>query len=147
MWTGEYIQKLDNKGRVVVPQKFRGSLGDVFCITKSLDGCLSIYDKTEWDKFEEEIAKLPYSDKRARDIKRFTLGSKEELEIDKQGRILIPLTLRNSSHMVEDIIFLGVGDHIEVWSKEDFDEKCNFEDSDSLAEELDGLWKDLRDNV
>lgn len=147
MFTGEYLQKLDSKGRVVVPQKFRSNLGEIFYITKSLDGCLSIYEKNNWESFQKKLEALPYTDQRARDLKRFTIGSCQELEIDKQGRILIPLTLRNVAKMKTDIVFVGVSDHIEVWDKKSFDSNCSFEDSDKLSKEMEGLYKDLGMNV
>lgn len=139
MFTGLFYQKLDSKGRVVVPGKFRALLGEVFVITKSLDGCLSIYEKNSWALMEEKLNSLPYTDHRARTLKRFLLGASEELTVDKQGRILIPQALRIESKLDVDLVFLGVGDHIEVWDKNAYDNNDIFKDNDRLAESMEGL--------
>ena len=147
MFTGTYIQKLDNKGRVVIPIDYRDMLHDCFFITRSLDGCLSIYEKESWEKFEEELSKLPYTDERARLLKRFTLGSSVKVEIDKQGRILIPQILREAAKLNDDIVFVGVSERIEVWDKESFDKNNNFFDDEDIARKIEGLWKDTGLNV
>lgn len=139
MFTGEFNHTIDAKGRVIVPNKFRNLLGEDFVVTKNLDGCLAIYDKNSWDELEKKLNVLPLTDNRARMIKRFILGGSEVLVADKQGRILIPIALRKYAQLNEDIVFLGVGDHIEIWDKKTFDETNDFTDFETISKNLEGL--------
>ena len=93
MFMGEYNHTIDAKGRLIVPSKFREILGDVFVVTKGLDGCLFVYDNEEWKLFEEKLRALPITNKEARQFVRFFLAGAAEVEVDKQGRILIPRDL------------------------------------------------------
>ncbi len=88
MFMGEYNHTIDAKGRLIIPSKFRESLGDIFVVTKGLDGCLFVYDNAEWNVFEEKLKSLPLTNKDARKFVRFFLAGAAEVEVDKQGRIL-----------------------------------------------------------
>ena len=90
MFMGEYNHTIDTKGRVIVPSKFRETLGDEFVVTKGLDGCLFVYDNQEWTAFEEKLKALPITNKDARAFVRFFLAGAAGVEVDKQGRILLP---------------------------------------------------------
>ena len=90
MFMGEYNHTIDAKGRLIVPSKFREALGDTFVVTKGLDGCLFVYDNEEWQAFEEKLRSLPITNKEARQFARFFLAGAAEVEVDKQGRILVP---------------------------------------------------------
>ena len=74
MFMGEYNHTIDAKGRLIVPSKFREQLGDEFVVTKGLDGCLFVYDNTEWKKFEEKLQALPLTNQNARKFSRFFLA-------------------------------------------------------------------------
>ena len=139
MFTGEFNHTIDTKGRMIVPNKFRNLLGDSFVVSKSLDGCLSIYDKSKWDELEKKLNSLPFTDKRARELKRFILGSGSVCETDKQGRILIPMPLRKSANLNQNVILIGVGDHIELWDEEMFNKNNDFSDYEKMAENMEGL--------
>ena len=139
MFTGEFNHTIDAKGRMIVPNKFRNLLGDSFVVSKSLDGCLSIYDKSKWDELEKKLNSLPFTDKRARELKRFILGSGSVCETDKQGRILIPMPLRKSANLNQNVILIGVGDHIELWDEEMFNKNNDFSDYEKMAENMEGL--------
>ena len=97
MFMGEYNHTIDAKGRLIVPSKFREQLGDEFVVTKGLDGCLFVYDNTEWKKFEEKLQALPLTNQNARKFSRFFLAGASACEVDRQGRILLPSVLRDSS--------------------------------------------------
>ena len=99
---GEYNHTIDTKGRIIIPSKFRDTLGDDFVITKGLDGCLFVYDKTEWQVFEEKLKSLPLTNKDARQFVRFFLAGAALVEVDKQGRVLIPLVLREFAGIEKD---------------------------------------------
>ena len=139
MFTGEYNHTIDQKGRLIIPNKFRNLLGDVFVITKSIDDCLEIYDKETWDKFSEKINSLPYSNQNAREFKRIFIGRACELAPDKMGRVQLTVALRNVANLKQDVTFLGVGDHIEVWDTNTFKEKNKLDDSDELSRKMEGL--------
>ncbi|MDE6404027.1 MAG: division/cell wall cluster transcriptional repressor MraZ [Lachnospiraceae bacterium] len=136
MFMGEYNHTIDAKGRLIVPSKFREILGDVFVVTKGLDGCLFVYDNEEWKRFEEKLRSLPITNKEARQFVRFFLAGATEAEVDKQGRILIPNVLREFAALTKDVVLVGVGSRIEIWGKERFEDVAAFEDMDEIAEHM-----------
>lgn len=136
MFMGEYNHTIDAKGRLIIPSKFREILGDAFVVTKGLDGCLFVYDNEEWKRFEEKLRSLPITNKEARQFVRFFLAGATEAEVDKQGRILIPNVLREFAEITKDVVLVGVGSRIEIWSRERFEETASFEDMDEIAEHM-----------
>ena len=89
MFMGEYNHTVDAKGRLIVPSKFREQLGDEFVVTKGLDGCLFVYENSEWKALEEKLHALPLTNANARKFSRFFLAGATACEVDKQGRILL----------------------------------------------------------
>ncbi|SUY47233.1 cell division protein MraZ [Clostridium putrefaciens] len=140
MFMGEYQHAIDNKNRIIVPSKFRENLGDKFVITKGLDGCLYIYDMDEWDLLQEKLKKLPLTSKDARAFVRFFFSGANEVQLDKQGRALIPQNLIEYCKINKEIISIGVMSRIEIWSKERWDEynETNI-DYDEVAEKMSEL--------
>ena len=136
MFMGEYNHTIDAKGRLIVPSKFREALGDTFVVTKGLDGCLFVYDSEEWQAFEEKLRSLPITNKEARQFARFFLAGAAEVEVDKQGRILVPNILREFAQISKDVVLIGVASRIESWSKERFEGMASFEDMDEIAEHM-----------
>ncbi len=136
MFMGEYNHTIDAKGRVIVPSRFRETLGDEFVVTKGLDGCLFVYDNKEWAAFEEKLKSLPITNKDARAFVRFFLAGAASVEVDKQGRILLPGSLREFAALMKDVILIGVGSRIEIWSKEKWEAAASFEDMDTIAEHM-----------
>jgi MraZ protein len=136
MFMGEYYHSIDPKGRLIIPTKFREALGESFVITKGLDGCLAIYPKKEWENFEGKLSDLPYTDKRARTFSRFFISGACDLELDKQGRILVPGPLREFAHLEKDVVLAGTLSRIEVWDKETWEKMSAFDDMESLAQEM-----------
>lgn len=141
MFMGEYSHTIDAKGRIIVPVKFRESLGDNFVVTKGLDNCLFVYTKEDWQKFEEKLRALPLTNKDARKFTRFFLAGAAEMEVDKQGRILIPSVLREFAALEKDVVFVGVGSRIEIWNRAGWDESISGydDDMDEVAENMDSL--------
>ncbi|ROR30735.1 MraZ protein [Mobilisporobacter senegalensis] len=135
MFMGEYNHSIDTKGRIIVPAKFRESLGDEFVVTLGLDGCLFVYPNEEWQKFIVELKKLP-GNKEARQLQRYFMAGAANCEVDKQGRILIPQKLREHAGLEKDIIFVGVLSKIEIWSKERWDVNNNYDNMDEIAEHM-----------
>ncbi len=136
MFMGEYNHTIDAKGRLIIPSKFRESLGYTFVVTKGLDGCLFVYDNEEWNAFEEKLKSLPITNKEARQFVRFFLAGAAEVEVDKQGRILVPNILREFAQISKDVVLIGVASRIEIWSKERFDGMAAYEDMDEIAEHM-----------
>lgn len=136
MFMGEYSHSIDEKGRLIVPSKFRELLGDKFVLTKGLDGCLSIYTMDEWENFEKKLQTLPLNNKNARKFARFFVAGAALCEVDRQGRILVPQTLREFAGLEKEVIFTGVLNRIEVWSKAMWEENNNYDDMDAIAEDL-----------
>ena len=108
MLMGEYNHTIDAKGRLIVPAKFREVLGDEFVVTKGLDNCLFVYPNDEWQKFEEKLQTLPLTNKNARQFTRFFLAGAASVEVDKQGRILLPSVLREFAGLEKDVVFAEV---------------------------------------
>ena len=118
---GEYNHTIDPKGRVIVPVKFREKLGDSFVVTKGLDNCLQVMDEKEWNKFSESFISAPYVDPDARKFTRFMFAGATDVEVDKQGRILIPQNLREYAGLTKDVVLVGIYNKVEIWSKERWD--------------------------
>lgn len=136
MFIGEYSHSIDEKGRLIIPSKFREDLGTEFVVTKGLDGCLFIYADREWKILEEKLCALPLTNKDARAFARYMLAGATGVELDKQGRILIPQVLRNFAKLDKDVTLIGVGGRIEIWNKELW-ENASFDDNmDEIAEKM-----------
>ncbi|MBR6148683.1 MAG: division/cell wall cluster transcriptional repressor MraZ [Lachnospiraceae bacterium] len=136
MFMGEYNHTIDPKGRVIVPAKFRDALGEHFVVTKGLDGCLFVYDEKEWTLFEEKLKTLPITNKEARAFVRFFLAGAAEVETDKQGRILLPSVLREYAELEKDVVLIGAGGRVEIWSKGRWDRTAQFDDVNEIAEHM-----------
>lgn len=131
VFMGEYNHTIDSKSRLIIPAKFRESLGDEFVISKGMDGCLFVYSNEDWKAFEEKLAELPVTNKEARTFTRFFLAGAASVEVDKQGRILLPANLRTFAGIDKDAVLVGVGKRIEIWSKEKWN---SFEVDDNIDE-------------
>lgn len=136
---GEYSHTIDAKGRVIVPAKFREELGEGSVITKGLDGCLFVYPKEEWQKFEEKLRQLPLNQQNARKITRFFLAGATGCEIDKQGRVLLPAVLREFAELEKDVVMVGIMNRVEIWSKERWNSANAFDDMEEVAEQMNDL--------
>ena len=136
MFMGEYNHTIYAKGRLIIPARFRELLGEEFILTKGLDGCLSIYPMDAWEAFETKLRALPLTNKNARTFTRFFVAGATNCELDKQGRILVPQTLREFAGLEKEVVLTGNLDRIEIWSKEKWSENCNYDDMDNIAESM-----------
>lgn len=140
MFIGEYQHGLDAKNRIIIPAKFREKLGMNFVITKGLDGCLYAYPTSEWSKLEEKLKSLPLTNKDARAFTRFFFSGASEIELDKQGRGLIPQNLIEYASIKKEIVSIGVLSRVEIWSKEKWQEYNESGiDYDAIAEKMNDL--------
>lgn len=124
MLIGSYLGSLSEKRRVAVPKKFLDSLGKKPIIAKWYEDCLILVGSDFWNRLFSRLT----GGKKAislgvRDIERFILGSAFEIEPDEQGRIIIPELLANYARLEKEIVFVGLGDRVEIWPKEVWDEK------------------------
>lgn len=138
MLMGEFHHNIDEKGRLIIPSKFRYELGDKFIVTKGLDGCLFVYPRKEWDDIVSKLRVLPFTKKDARVFMRFFLSGATECEFDKQGRINITSPLAEYADLTKECVIIGVNDRLEIWSKNRFEEffTDNEESLSDIAENL-----------
>ena len=138
MFKGEYSHSVDAKGRIIMPAKFREILGDMFVVTKGLDGCLFVYPNDEWENIENKFREIPLTTKDARKFSRFFFAGAADCEVDKQGRVLIPSVLREFAGLNKEVVLVGVLNRIEIWSKERWQEN-EYDDMDEVAEHMAAL--------
>ncbi len=122
MFMGEYRHNVDEKGRMIVPAKFRDSLGSSFIVTRGLDRCLFVYPQNEWSKLENKLKTLPFTKKDARAFTRFFFSGATECELDKQGRVNIASPLREYAKLDKECVVIGVSNRVEIWSKSIWEE-------------------------
>lgn len=139
MFMGEYNHSIDAKGRLIIPSKFREMLGDEFVVTKGLEGCLFVFEKYEFESFMDKLNEKSDLEAKVRKIKRFFISGAQEMEPDKQGRMLVPPTLREYAGLEKEVVFAGVGGHIEIWDKSKWDDVTSFDDINDIAEELSSI--------
>ena len=141
MLLGEFQHNLDSKGRVAVPVKFRNKLSAGAIITRGLDHCLFIFSSNEWETLAQKLISLPLAQANSRAFVRLMLAGAMDVELDKQGRILIPDYLREYAGLKKQIIFAGLYNRIEIWDNENWKQyKSKTEaSSDEIAEKLSEL--------
>lgn len=117
MFIGEYTHKLDGKGRLLIPKKFREDLQDGAVVTRGLDDCLFLYTQKEWEKLAEKLADLPFSQSNSRAFTRLMLAGAMDVEVDSKGRIIVPEYLREFADFEKEVVIAGLYDRLELWDK------------------------------
>lgn len=115
---GTHEHRVDSKGRMVLPSRFREELGDSLVATVGMDSCVSIYGVHGWKAFFEKLSGLSSAKASCRDVKRLLMASAVDVEVDSMGRILIPSFLRGHASIDREVAVIGVGDHVEIWDRE-----------------------------
>ena len=115
---GEYKHNLDDKGRLAIPAKFRNSLKKGAVVTRGLDSCLFLYTKDEWNKLAEKLAALPISQANSRAFARLMLAGAMDVEVDKQGRVILPEYLRQFAGLKKGVVVAGLYSRLEIWDEE-----------------------------
>lgn len=118
MFIGEYSHSLDNKGRIAIPVKFRKELTGGAVVTRGLDNCLFLYTKNEWSKLAEKLAALPISQSNSRAFARLMLAGAMDVEIDNQGRAILPEYLRQFAGLKKNVVIAGLYSRLELWDEE-----------------------------
>ena len=138
MFMGEFHHSIDEKGRIIIPVKFREELGNKFIVTRGLEQCLFIYSYQEWNNIIEKLKQLPFTSKDARTFTRMFLSGATECEIDRNGRINISQILTKYAKLEKDCVIIGVNERIEIWSKNNFDTfyNTNIDNFSEIAENL-----------
>jgi len=117
MFIGEYFHNLDDKGRLAIPAIFRRELAKGAVVTRGLDNCLFLYTKKEWEKLAEKLAALPISQSNSRAFARLMLAGAMDVEVDKQGRVVLPEYLRAFAGLKKNTIIAGLYSRIEIWDE------------------------------
>ena len=135
---GTYYHNIDAKGRMNFPTKLREILGTTFYVTKGLDQpCLTVCSAAEWERLAAKVAAIPES--KGGQLRRWLFSGAGVLTPDKQGRVLIPQDLRQFAGLEKDVVLVGVGSRVEIWSKDKWIEANTFDDMEEIAEHMEGL--------
>ncbi len=138
MFLGRFENKLDEKGRLSMPAKFRARLAEGFVLTRGFEQCLTVFPMTEWQNLAETLARFPVTDQKARSLRRVLFAQAADTELDKQGRVLIPEYLREAAGLGADVIVAGMDGYIEIWDVEAWREmeRRNEENATEIAQSL-----------
>ncbi len=140
MFIGEYRHTVDEKGRLAVPSRFRAELAEAPVITRWLDSCLAIFPRAEFDRLAERVAALPLGDANARSFRRHVFAHAFEVELDRQGRVLVPPSLREWASLSNEAVVVGGHDHVELWTPDAWASySAAMSAPEVLAEHLQGL--------
>ena len=141
MFIGEYHHTIDDKGRIIIPAKFREELGENFIITRGIENCLYVYSKTNWDEICNKLNSLPFTKKDARTFNRFFMSGATNVELDKQGRVNVTYPLVNYANIKKDCVIIGTGDRLEIWSQEAWNDFFN-STKDSMSDIAENLFNE-----
>lgn len=138
MLIGEFETRLTDKNRLAVPKKFRTEFVGNLVISRGYEGCLILLDESRWQALIERITRSSILNVSVRDTLRFLLGGAFELELDSQGRFVMPTPLREYAKVDIDVIFIGISNWVEVWDKQIWQDKLTKLQSNAsdIAEEL-----------
>lgn len=138
MFLGEFQHSIDDKGRIIIPAKFRDALGTDFIVTRGLDNCLFVYPRQEWALLEQKIKSLPSMAANARAFSRLLFSGASECEWDKQGRVNVPNHLREYAKLDKECTVIGVSSRVEIWDKATWEEysRQSADSFNEIAEKL-----------
>jgi len=138
MFIGEYQHNIDQKGRMAVPVKFRKQVSGGAVITRGLDACLFVFTKDEWEKLAQKLSVLPLTQSNSRAFARLMFAGAHDVELDSQGRILVPDHLRTYAGLTKKVIVAGVFNRLEIWDSSKWGEYKNKTERDSgeIAQQL-----------
>jgi MraZ protein len=141
VFLGEFDHTIDEKGRVAVPARFREELREGLVVTRGFDRCLQAFPRPTWQGLAERISALSLGNEEARSLRRLIFSGAAELEVDRQGRILIPQNLREYAGLKEQILIAGMNTYFELWSRERWNTVLETLDSkaSAIAEHLAAL--------
>jgi transcriptional regulator MraZ len=129
-FSGKYYYTIDPKGRIIIPAPFRETITSnynpkLYVVNAAFDKCLHIFPQEEWNRLEEKVRQLPRMHEEVRFFMRRVIASAQEVEMDKQGRILIPAAHRADAGLNSDIVMVGLIEKIELWDKKEWEAAVN----------------------
>lgn len=137
MLLGTYRHQLDQKNRFRIPAKLKASLGENFVLTKGTEGCLFLFSKKELEEnIFNKVSNISIFDEKAQRPLRLLFSSAHDAEEDNQGRILLQAELKNYAEIEKNIVFVGVGRRVEVWSEEKWNRYSQGNDFDKVVKQL-----------
>lgn len=137
-FTGEFRHTIDAKGRLIVPVRMRDELGDEVVLSRWLDPCIAIWSPDEWGAIEAKLRAQPAGSSAARRLVRKIAASAHPDHVDKQGRVTVPLHLRELAGITRDVVVVGALNRAEVWSPDRYEQQELEEGQlEELAEDLD----------
>jgi MraZ protein len=140
VFTGEYRHSVDDKGRIAVPAKFRSQLAGGAVVSRWMEPCLAIHTREGWDALAERIATLAVTNAESRRFQRYLFANAVEVELARQGRVLVPSYLREPVDLEGEAVVVGSRDHAEIWAPDRWDEyRKEFDDPGRLAAAISGL--------
>lgn len=141
MFLGEFEHTIDDKGRVAIPARFREELAEGLVLTRGFDRCLQAFPRPAWQRLAERVSALSLGNEEARLLRRLLFSGAAEVEVDRQGRILIPQNLREYGALAEQVVITGMDTYFELWSSERWQGVLEKLDSagNSIAEQLAAL--------
>ncbi|MBO5929209.1 MAG: division/cell wall cluster transcriptional repressor MraZ [Clostridia bacterium] len=114
MLYGRFQHNIDAKGRLFVPAKLRDKLGSTFIAAAVMDHCVCLYSLEEWNKLQEGLAQMPMT--KARKLQRYLSANAEDVQVDSQGRILLPKHLQQYAGLEKEALVIGAGNRAEIWN-------------------------------
>lgn len=138
MIIGEYKSRVGEKKRVSLPTKFREQIGEDLILTRGYEESLILVNKEMWEKVAQGVINGSFTDKNIRDTSRFLVGSAKEIEMDSQGRFVIPESLFNHANLGSEIVFIGLVNWIEIWDAEKWQKRVGYlqEHGEKIAQEI-----------
>ena len=136
MFLGEYKHALDEKGRLVMPRKYRDLLRDGCVVTKGQDNCLFVFAMERWVDEVARVSALPRTDRKSRNFRRAFFANASDQTLDSQGRMQVPDTLRKYANLSKDVTIVGVADYIELWATDDWQ---------AASAQADDIYSDIDD--
>jgi MraZ protein len=141
MFIGEYHYSIDDKARLAIPVKFRPNLSKGAVVTRGIDSCLFLYSKKEWENLAQKLAQLPLAQSKTRAFARLMLAGAMDVEMDKQGRIILPDYLRKYAGINRKVVIAGLYNRLEIWDEVKWEEYKSRSEKESpdIAEALSNL--------
>ncbi len=134
MFLGSYNNKIDKKGRLAIPFQCRNQLGESAVLCRDIYGkeCLCLYPESAWESFTESVNAMPSVE--GNRLKRFLYSYSSNVEFDAQGRILVPLKLREHAHLESGVAVIGMGERLELWNEDAWAAEDESYDAEDIAE-------------
>lgn len=123
MFFGEFEYRIDDKGRVPIPPKFRRELREGVILTRGVEKCVTLYPLSEWKKLAESLTGSSVTQSKLRRLNRAIFATAFSLNIDGQGRIALPISLRQHAEIVDEVIIAGANNYLEIWNKMRWEEE------------------------